>query len=171
MAKKIVQYCYFGEDAMEAGYIKYTDPNLESSFQSLVAEKALYCFDELTQTYLLLDTTDTYDSKKEYYVVAPKSRINYPTTITKASLISGSIFNNITPIVKLGIQAIPGTRFRVNSNKDWIVIGMTGIYELDLSTSSATIIKLQFDETSLDIIDQNENAYLIIDIMSEIGGE
>ena len=58
----------------------------------MVAEKALYCFDELTQTYLLLDTTNTYDSKKEYYVVAPKSRINYPTTITKASLISGSIF-------------------------------------------------------------------------------
>jgi hypothetical protein len=30
---------------------------------------------------------------------------------------------------------------------------MTGIYELDLTANSATIIKLQFDETSLDIID------------------
>ena len=54
MAKKIVQYCYFGEDAMEAGYVKYTDPNLESSFQSLVAEKALYCFEKIEYTYLLL---------------------------------------------------------------------------------------------------------------------
>ena len=53
MAKKIVQYCYFGEDAMEAGYVKYTDPNLETSFQKMIAEKALYCFDELGQFILL----------------------------------------------------------------------------------------------------------------------
>ena len=170
MAKKIVQYCYFGEDAMEAGYVKYTDPNLESSFQSLVAEKPLYCFDELTQTYLLLDTTDTYDSKKEYYVVAPKSRINYPTTITKASLISGSIFNNITPIIKLGIQAIPGTRFRVNSNKDWIVIGMTGIYELDLEGFSE-VNSLRFDKTSASIINDIGSAYIIVDALYEVEEE
>jgi hypothetical protein len=30
---------------------------------------------------------------------------------------------------------------------------MTGIYELDLLNTSATIVKLQFDETSLDLID------------------
>lgn len=171
MAKKIVQYCYFGEDALESGYIEYKFSGDESQkkadFNSKVQEGSLYYLDELTQSYLQLDIENEYNSTLKYFTIAPKSRINYPTTITKASLVSGSIFNNITPIIKLGIQAIPGTRFRVNSNKDWIIIGMTGLYELDLESSSATIIKLQFDETSLDIIDKNENAYLIIDIMSE----
>lgn len=171
MAKRIAQYRYFGEDAMTAGYQEYsgTKEDLEKDFPNLTAEKSLYCFDELTQTYLLLDTTSTYDPDQKYYVVSPNQRVNYPTTITKASLVSGSIFNNVTPIVKLGIQAIPGTKFKVNANKDNIIIGMTGIYELDLTSSSATILKLQFDETSLDIINENENAYLIVDIMSETG--
>lgn len=168
MAKKIVQYCYFGQDSIESDYevYQFTSGQKEQEFKRLVKEGSLYYLDAVKNAYLQLAETDEYDSKKTYYIAKTK-KINYPVTMTKASLVSGSIFNSITPIIKLGIQAIPGTRFRVNSNKDWIIIGMTGIYELDLSASSATIMKLQFDETSLDIIDKNENAYLIIDIMSE----
>ena len=175
MAKKIIQYCYFGETAMENAFVQHYFENSEKNpaeveYEKMVLENSLYYYDELTKTYLLLDIKNKYNEKQKYFKIPDGSRVNYPTTLTKASLVSGSIFNNITPITKLGIQAIPGTRFRINSNKDWIVIGMTGIYELDLLNTSATIVKLQFDETSLDLIDQNKNAYLIIDILSEQGG-
>ena len=71
------------------------------------------------------------------------------------------------PIVKLGIQSLPGTRFRFNTNLDWIVLGATGLYELDLSNSSGSVIDLKFDKQSIQNINDNKNAYLIIDIMYE----
>lgn len=168
MAKKIVQYCYFGEDTIAAAYKKVAID--ENTFQQKVAQGVLYVYSPQTRLYILLSSDDEYSDGVEYYEQIITKRTNSPTTINKASLISGSIFNNVTPIVKLGIQAIPGTKFRLNANKDWIIMGMTGIYEIDLTHSSATIMKLQFEETSLEIIDKNENAYLIIDIMSEKEG-
>ena len=70
-------------------------------------------------------------------------------------------------MIKLGIQSLPGTRFRFNANLDWIVLGATGIYELDLSNSSGSIIDLKFDKQSIQNINDNKNAYLIVDIMYE----
>jgi hypothetical protein len=36
------------------------------------------------------------------------------------------------PIVQLGIQSVPGTKFYLNGSNNPIIIGNTGIYELDL---------------------------------------
>lgn len=169
MAKKIVQYSYFGEDSVISGYTECKIKDA-TEFERRIKQKNLFIYNKILKVYNVLDDKQTYNDKETYYEVVPGERINHPVTINKAMLISGSVFNNITPIVKLGVQAIPGTKFRVNANKDWIIVGMTGIYELDLTNSSAMITKLQFDETSLNIIDKNENAYLIIDIMSEQEG-
>ena len=44
-----------------------------------------------------------------------------------------NVFSKYTPITQLGIQALPGTRFILNENIEGpVIIGSTGIYELDL---------------------------------------
>lgn len=91
--------------------------------------------------------------------------LNYPSTITKTQLTSGSIFDDYTPIVQLGVQALPGTRIRINANLDWIIVGATGIYELDLTNNTALITSLQFDETSLNVVNDSVDGYLIVDMI------
>ena len=99
--------------------------------------------------------------------VEDKSDGNYPNTISKATLLSGSIFESVTPIIKLGIQTIPGVRFSINANNSWVIIGATGIYELDLEGLSE-ITDLHFDSSSVESINKNNNAYLIIDVISNL---
>ena len=75
------------------------------------------------------------------------------------NLINGSV-------KKIGIQTIPGIRFFVDENSEYpIIIGMSGIFELDLTLSTATINHLRFDVDSLDIIENNPGGYLIIDLL------
>lgn len=75
------------------------------------------------------------------------------------NLINGSV-------KKIGIQTIPGIRFFVDENNEYpIIIGMSGIFELDLTSSIATITHLCFDADSLDIIENNPGGYLIIDLL------
>ena len=65
------------------------------------------------------------------------SNFNYPNTITRDVLTGSNIFANKN-IIQLGIQATPSTRFRLNhtertiNNGGWIVIGTSGIYELNV---------------------------------------
>lgn len=87
--------------------------------------------------------------------------------ITMNDLMSGNAFKDYYPIIQLGIQSLPGLRFTINSNFDPIIIGATGIYELDLVDSSASITSLSFDQASLELINQNPDGYLIIDIVYE----
>lgn len=84
------------------------------------------------------------------------------------NLISGSVFRDFVPIVQLGIQTLPGTKFYLNGSNNPIIVGTTGIYELDLQNLSE-INSLQFDSRSLSLINGNGNAYLIIDIIYEDG--
>lgn len=102
---------------------------------------------------------------KQFRYYGERNSLNYPNTISKIKLQSGTIFDDTVPIIQLGIQALPGTRFRINSNIDWIVMGNTGIYEIDLANSSALITSLQFEPDSLEVVDQCEDAYLIVDIL------
>lgn len=95
---------------------------------------------------------------------------NYPLTITKTKLMSGVIFDGYAPIIKLGIQSLPGTKFRLNANQDYIMVGGTGLYELDMTQGSGTITSMNFDEISLINIDENNDAYLLIDILYEEEG-
>lgn len=91
---------------------------------------------------------------------------NYPEGLTYNSLKSGTVFNAVYPIIQLGVQTLPGTRIYINNHTAPIVIGATGIYELDVNGVS-NITDIQFDGASLDLIDANPNAYLIIDYIYE----
>ena len=97
-----------------------------------------------------------------YY--AEKNNKNQPKNISKSNLSSGSVFSNYYPITQLGIQALPGTKFYLNNSITAIIVGSTGIYELDLE-GLAEINNISFDAASLQAINSNNNAYLIVDIV------
>ena len=92
---------------------------------------------------------------------------NYPATINASNLASGTVFDGYMPIIKLGIQALPGFKFRLNANLDNIIVGGIGMYELDLTNSSGYITSINCNDVSLDLINKEKDAYLIIDLMYE----
>lgn len=57
-----------------------------------------------------------------------------------------TIPKNVT-IKQIGIQTQPGVVLKINDNGN-IVIGKTGIYEIDLSDTNAEISKIQYIKTS-----------------------
>lgn len=95
------------------------------------------------------------------------SEKNYPQKDMKSGLLSGNLFEDYYPIIQLGIQSFPGTQFYLNHSNTEVIIGSTGIYELDLE-GYTEITHMHFDESSLKTIDENINAYLIIDMISEL---
>ena len=80
------------------------------------------------------------------------------STIGAAGLINGDAFTY--PIIQLGIQATPGTRVLLNSNNKPIIIGATGIYELDID-GLAKITKIQFAQSSIN--NMPIGSYIIVD--------
>lgn len=90
--------------------------------------------------------------------------------VTSQSYTSGLVFGEIYPILQLGIQAIPGTKFYLNNASDPIIIGSTGIYELDLE-GQTEITHIRFDAESMAFIKDNVNAMLIVDVIYEDGKE
>lgn len=105
---------------------------------------------------------------KQFRYYKQSSLKNYPTNISIANLASGSIFSIYMPIIQLGIQSLPGTKFYLNNSNDPIIIGNTGIYELNLNGLSE-ITAISFDRASLNAINTNQNGYLIVDILYEDG--
>lgn len=93
---------------------------------------------------------------------------NQPIGATGGTFVSGSVFENYFPILQLGIQALPGTKFYLNNATDPIIIGRTGIYELDLD-GETEISNMRFDTVSVSNIANNVNAYLIVDIIFDNG--
>lgn len=67
-----------------------------------------------------------------------------------------------TPIIQIGIQALPGTKVYFNGATFPIEVGVTGIYELDVEDFTY-ITEVKFDADSLNNIDSNPNTYLIVD--------
>lgn len=104
---------------------------------------------------------------KQIRYYADNSNNNYGNP-TYRNLISGSLISNFVPILQLGIQTLPGTKFYLNGSNNPIIVGNTGIYELNLQ-GLTEINSLQFDASSLSLIANNNNAYLIIDIIYEDG--
>lgn len=113
-------------------------------------------------------------------VILPHSH-NMPSDLKMNDLASGSAFATRIPIYQLGIQAIPGTKVYINSPNVGkpIVIGKTGIFELDLNDQSV-ITSLRVDKQSLQNIrdinygtspsstsNPTTEAYLLIDIIYE----
>ena len=89
---------------------------------------------------------------------------NQPVGLTMRRLTSGSIFSDILPITQLGIQSLPGMKFYLNNSTSPVIIGSTGIYELDLE-GLAEITNLSFSAESLNLINANPSSYLIVDII------
>ena len=105
---------------------------------------------------------------KQFRFYSNRSAKNQPSAATSSSFISGDVFNGYYPVLQLGIQALPGTMFYVNQAADPVIIGKTGIYELDLD-GDTQISQLQFDASSITTISENNSAYLIVDILYEGG--
>ena len=97
---------------------------------------------------------------------------NQPSNVTKEQFVNGLVFESPScyPILQLGIQALPGTKFYINSGLEPIVVGFTGIYELDLD-GQTEIVKLTFNKTSMERIEENSNGYLIVDVLYDDGAE
>lgn len=79
-------------------------------------------------------------------------------------------FSYFAPIEQLGIQTLPGTKFYLNQSLDPIIIGSTGIYELDLRNTTAILSSLRFDAKSMEKIKDLDNGFLIIDLVYTGGG-
>lgn len=94
------------------------------------------------------------------------SNKNNPSGLVMRDLVTGRAFDKYLPIIKLGIQALPGTKFYVNDSAHSIVVGYTGIYELD-SDLVYSIRRLNFDQQSINLINDNDNGYLLVDIIYE----
>lgn len=110
---------------------------------------------------------------KQFRYYSDDSPLNKPA-IFKGKIIStnnyasnepnNNIFSNYYPIYQLGIQTLPGTKFYLNDNLEEVMIGSTGIYELDLGLNTK-LTKIRFNSQSMETIKNNENAYLIIDFL------
>lgn len=87
---------------------------------------------------------------------------NTPNT-THQTLVSGSVFASVLPILQLGVQALPGTKFYINSSTNPVIVGVTGVYELNLNDNTQ-ISSLSFDSFSLEAISQCSTGGLIIDV-------
>ena len=108
------------------------------------------------------DTNDSVTRNQPLYVP------DTDTIATYAHYVNGEVFGTCFPILQLGIQALPGTKFYLNEATDPVIIGATGIYELDLD-GQAEITNLQFEARSMRMIRDNNNAFLIIDIIYDDG--
>ena len=93
---------------------------------------------------------------------------NQPSGCKMAEFINGNIFSSYYPIVQLGIQAMPGAKFYINVSDAPIIIGQTGIYELDLN-GKTEISHLYFYRESMEQINELNNALLIVDIVYDDG--
>lgn len=68
-------------------------------------------------------------------------------------------------VVAFGIQAREGTNFYLNdSQENPIVIGQTGIYELDLRNNSGTITKITVNNARLKA-PEDADTHILIDIL------
>jgi len=62
---------------------------------------------------------------------------------------------------------LPGIKFYINNGSQPVIVGATGIYELELN-KIATITNLLFDYNSLTNIDANDSASLLIDAIYDV---
>ena len=77
---------------------------------------------------------------------------------------NGEVFKEYYPFYQLGIQTLPGTMIYLNGSEDPVIIGSTGIYELD-SSDGVEIFTLQISGASLSQINDAADGYIIIDVL------
>ena len=91
---------------------------------------------------------------------------NFPPDKTIEDYQTGKVFEtaNVFPIAQLGIQGPPGTKFYLNGSVNYITIGISGIYDLDIKNGSR-VTGLGFDRLSLERVNEGGTGYLIVDIL------
>ncbi len=90
---------------------------------------------------------------------------NQPNNLTNVQLRSGSAFSQYMPLKQIGIQTMPGVEFYLNGSVEPIIIGNTGIYELNVENLTE-ITSLSFDYKSLKMINESPStAYIIVDML------
>ena len=114
---------------------------------------------------------------KQFRYYAENSELNQPqllsdgtTPVSYTHFITGAVFGDCFPVSQLGVQSLPGTKFFLNNSLDTIIIGTTGIYELELEDQTE-ITNIQFDSESMKLLEKNDNAHLIVDIIYDDGKE
>lgn len=81
-----------------------------------------------------------------------------------------------TSIKRMGIQTMPGVEFNINgsgNSEPNIIVGPSGIYEVDVEETGSTIGSLDIIESTLMHYfdsDGNNTAYLMIDVIYDDGG-
>ena len=109
---------------------------------------------------------------KQFIYCNETSSKNYPLGIKEINLTSSTennIFNNFLPIYQLGLQAPPGTKVFLNESQLPVIVGFSGLLELDLS-DGGSITSVRFDQSSIQHIAENDGLILIIDIVYSGGG-
>lgn len=91
--------------------------------------------------------------------------------ISYNALVNGDLFQlePAKPACQIGIQTLPGTKFYLNQGNNPIIVGITGIYELNTENIGINITSLRFDGQSIRNISAENGAYLIIDIIYNEG--
>ena len=107
-------------------------------------------------------------SFKQFIYCNDLSDHTYPSGLTATQLVNGTAFTQFLPAFQLGVQAPPGTKFYINNNNVPVIVGYTGLFDLDL-TSLGSITSLTFDSASINRIKNNDGAILIVDI-AYLGG-
>ncbi len=93
---------------------------------------------------------------------------SYPSTDGEKSytVFCGDVaFRAYAPIHQFGIQTLPGTKLFINQSQNPIIVGGTGVFEVDCDATTATINSFRIDQKSMETIDKLINGYLIIDIV------
>lgn len=74
-------------------------------------------------------------------------------------------FRSYAPIHQFGIQTLPGTRIYINQSNYPVIIGGTGIFEIDCDKTTAAISSFRVEQESMEAINNNDHGYLVIDLI------
>ena len=99
---------------------------------------------------------------------SPFAEVNSEDFNFDNALTNGKAFQDCVPIYKIGIQTFPGATIHFNKNTYPVMVGKTGIFELELD-DNIKISSINIDVNTIDMINKVDNYYLIIDVIYEGG--
>lgn len=101
-----------------------------------------------------------------YYSDSEYASNNFPVGLTREKFLTGDAFEAYMPTVHLGIQAPSGTIFYLNDSTNSIMVGYSGVYEIDVEDLTE-ITSLRFDADSIQKISDNPGMFIIVDLIYE----
>ena len=93
-----------------------------------------------------------------------KNKNNFPANIKAGDFSTEDFFKNYYPIHYIRIQGPNSTKFWINFNSNSIMLGPSGVYELDLQNFS-TIEDLKIEDLKFNSISNTISEPLIIDLI------